>query len=190
MGETTPLDQCSALSAAGPVDWLAEVRRHWSWLRTVVRGRVGDWSAADDVLQNVSTAAVRGPNRPTDPRGVAPWLYRVAVRQSLMYRRGAARRRSLVNRLANMWSGDRSSSVDPLDWLMGRERCEAVRDALTRLNPIDRDVFVLKHTENWTYQQLADRLGCTVHTIEHRLLKARNQMRKELAALGVTGASS
>jgi RNA polymerase sigma-70 factor (ECF subfamily) len=190
MGEIPPLDQRAALQRSSPIDWLAELERHWSWLRTVVRSRVGDWSAADDVLQNVSTAALRGPNRPVEPRGVAPWLYRVAVRQSLMHRRSTARRRSLVNRLQSMWVGEHDTSVDPLDWLMGRERTQAVREALTRLHPIDRDVFVLKHTENWTYQQLAERLGCSVHTIEHRLLKARRQLRKELAALGVTGASS
>jgi RNA polymerase sigma-70 factor (ECF subfamily) len=106
-----------------------------------------------------------------------------------MARRGAGRRRRFLERLASTWT-EKPDPPDPLDWLMGRERSAAVQTALAQLHPIDRDVFVLKYSENWTYQQLADQLGCTVHTIEHRLLRARDALRRELAALGVTGAAS
>lgn len=190
MVESSPLDRPDAASVAVSIDWPREVERHAKWLRTIIRSRLGEWDAVDDVFQEVSSAVVRNRQPPTNPEKVSPWLYRIALRQTAMYRRTAGRRRKLMGRLAALWGGGTESHVDPLDWLMGQERTASVRAALSRLNPIDRDVFVLKHTENWTYQELAQRLGCTVHTIEHRLLKTRQILRKELAALGVTGAAT
>lgn len=190
MDEPLPLEADSQVDGQGPIDWSDELARHGRWLRSVVRSRLGDWGLVDDVLQEVSAAAMRSAGRPTERKAVAPWLYRVALRRCLMQRRTLGRRRKLLANVAEQRRAEEDSSNDPLEGLMGRERNSAVHDALRRLNPTDRDVFVLKHTENWTYQQLAERLGCSVNTIEHRLLRTRQRLRKELAALGVTGASS
>ena len=38
-------------------------------------------------MQDLSLAAVRQHAPLTDPEKVAPWLYRLAVRQTLLYRR-------------------------------------------------------------------------------------------------------
>src|SRR6187402_2715663 len=45
-------------TGAGPIDWPAELERHGRWLRTVALARVGDAAAADDVMQEVATAAL------------------------------------------------------------------------------------------------------------------------------------
>jgi RNA polymerase sigma-70 factor (ECF subfamily) len=144
----------------------------------------------DDVMQDVSAAAWQSPSRPVQQSKVAPWLYRVTLRRCLTHRRTQGRRRRFLERMVSFYPRNAESTESAWDWLMGTERTLAVRQALQELNPTDRDIFVLKHTENWTYQQLADRLGCTVATIEYRLLRARRQLRKELAALGMAGSPS
>ncbi|MBX3442060.1 MAG: sigma-70 family RNA polymerase sigma factor [Planctomyces sp.] len=190
MVEPAPLDRTSQPAWTAEIDWPSELQRHWRWLRTVVRNRLGEWGAADDVMQEVSSAVLRSERRPAAPGSVGAWLYRVALRCCLMHRRTSGRRRRLLDRLKESWQGSTAEPADPMDWLMGQERHAAVREALRQLHPIDRDVFILKHTEHWTYEQLAEHLGCSVHTVEHRLLRARRQLRRELAALGVTGAST
>ena len=165
-----------------PIDWDVALRDHDAWLRKVVRGRIGEPDAVDDLMQNVAIAALRGDRRPHDPAKVAPWLYRVAVKQCLMHRRTQGRRRKLTVQLGRSPPGGAPGDDDPLLWLLGRERRESVRAALSRLPDIDRELLVLKHTEQWTYQQLADRLGVSVHTIEYRLLQARKRLRSELSA--------
>jgi RNA polymerase sigma-70 factor (ECF subfamily) len=53
---------------------------------------------------------------------------------------------------------------------------------------LDREILMLKYTENWNYQQLAEHLGVTLHTVEYRLLRARKRLRQELTRLDVVGA--
>src|SRR3954447_1195139 len=111
-------------TGAGPIDWPAELERHGRWLRTVALARVGDAAAADDVLQEVATAAVQKGHQLRDPKSIGAWLYRLAVVGSLQYRRRQGRRRKLIERYAARADPAESNSRerDPLDWLLGKER--------------------------------------------------------------------
>ncbi len=71
---------------------------HDRWLRTVVYARLGEPQAVDEVMQEVSLAAVRQKAPLNDRKKVAAWLYRLAVTQSLLHRRKLGRQRKLVDR--------------------------------------------------------------------------------------------
>jgi DNA-directed RNA polymerase specialized sigma24 family protein len=72
-------------AAGGPrIDWPAVLATHDRWLRTVVYARVGEPQAVDEVMQEVSLAAVRQKAPINDVEKVTPWLYRLAVTQSLL----------------------------------------------------------------------------------------------------------
>jgi RNA polymerase sigma-70 factor (ECF subfamily) len=168
------------------IDWDAAWRQHARWLRTVVASRLGEASAVDDVVQQVGLAVARPEGRPTQGSQVAPWLYRVAVRQCLMHRRGAGRRRRFLERLGrDRGNGAHGSKPAGLDWLLRQERADLAGRALAELPELDRQLLLLKHTENWTYRQLADHLGVSLNVVEYRLLQARERLRRELAQSGV-----
>jgi RNA polymerase sigma-70 factor (ECF subfamily) len=161
------------------------LRQHDRWLRTVVYSRVGGSEGVDDVMQEVALAAVRHSATLPEAGKIAPWLYRVAVRQSLLYRRKAGRRRKLTNGYAlqkPVAEGD-ESSPEPLDWLLAQERSRLVRVAMERLARRDREILLLKYAENWSYQQIAEHLGVTQSAVEARLHRARARLRTELAAV-------
>ena len=92
----------SEAGTAGPahIDWHGTLHAHDRWLRTVVYARVREPEAVDEVMQEVALAAVRQAAPFADPTKVAPWLYRLAVRQSLLYRRKCGRRRRFTSRYA------------------------------------------------------------------------------------------
>ncbi len=160
------------------------LRQHDRWLRTVVYSRVGGSEGVDDVMQEVALAAVRHAAALPDAERIAPWLYRVAVRQSLLYRRKAGRRRKLTSGYAAQCppAEHDESSPEPLDWLLARERSRLVRTALEQLARRDREILLLKYAENWSYQQIAEHLGITPSAVEARLHRARARLRTELAA--------
>ena len=83
---------------------------HDRWLRTVVYARVGEVQAVDEVMQEVSLAAVRQQAPINDVEKVTPWLYRLAVTQSLLYRRKQGRRRKLIDRYVQRVPADRIRS--------------------------------------------------------------------------------
>ena len=60
-----------------------------------------------------------------------------------------------------------------------------MRVALERLSERDAEILLLKYTENWSYQQIADHLGVSHSAVESRLHRARKRMRAELAAMAV-----
>lgn len=170
----------------GGIDWDAAFRRHARWLRTVIASRVGEASAVDDLLQQVGLALSRPERRPSEADHVAPWMYRVAVKQCLMYRRTVGRRRRLGANLEQ--EPDHPSpadQIDPLDWLLQEERLQAVRSAILVLPDLDRQLLLLKYTEDWSYRQLAAHLGVSVNTVEYRLQLARNRLRGSLQDCGV-----
>jgi RNA polymerase sigma factor (sigma-70 family) len=169
------------------IDWQAALAEHDRWLRTVVRARLGEPQAVDDVMQEVSLAAVEGRAPLADPAKVAPWLYRLAVTQSLLYRRKQGRRRKLTDRYArrHRLSQQDGREPDPLQWLLAEERRDQVRSALARLSRRDAEILLLKYTEDWSYRDLADHLGISHSAVEARLHRARKRLRTELASLHV-----
>ena len=112
------------LPLAPHIDWSQALVENDRWLRTVIYARVGERQAVDEVFQEVSLAAVRQ-QTPLRNRGkVAPWLYRTAVIQSMLYRRKAGRQRRLGDRYAAEVrpTAIDPRQVDPLGWLLAEER--------------------------------------------------------------------
>jgi len=183
-----PSDESTARqsnSTANAIDWSAELARHGRWLRTVAVARVGESAAADDVLQEVAMTAVEKGNQLRDRSRVAGWLYRLAVVAALQYRRRQGRRKKLLDRYAH-----RLPSIDgaarepnPLTWLLADEQKVVVRQALELLPARDAEIMLLKYTEDWSYQQLAEHLGLSVSAVEARLHRARHKMRQALCRL-------
>lgn len=185
----------SAGREAGGSVWSARLARHARWLRTVIAARAGDVSAVDEIYQEVSLAVVRQATVPLEgavvsEESVAPWLYRVAVRQALLYRRGLGRQRRLKRSFAVDRSAETDASLDPLVWLLCDERRRLIRRAMERLNAKDSELLLLKYTEDWSYHDLAAHLGVSHSAVETRLHRARQRLRVELVALEVVEAES
>jgi RNA polymerase sigma-70 factor (ECF subfamily) len=172
-------------STAHAIDWPAEFDRHRRWLRTVALARVGDAAAADDVVQEVSLTALEKGHQLRDPTRVAGWLYRVVVVAALQFRRRQGRRKKLLDRYAvREPSADGvAHEPDPLSWLLADERKTMVHQALKTLPPRDAEIMLLKYSEDWSYQELAEHLGLSVSAVEARLHRARQKMRQELCKL-------
>ena len=171
-------------TVATGIDWSAVLQEHDRWLRTVICARLGEAQAVDEVMQEVALAAVRQQSPLADASKVAPWLYQLAVRQSLLYRRKQGRRRKLVDRYAHRHpTGHGARQPEPLGWLLDEERRRQVRQALRRLARRDAEMLLLKYTEDFSYKDLAERLGISLSAVESRLHRARQRLREELAAL-------
>lgn len=163
------------------VDWSTVLEEHGSWLRTVLRCRVGDSHAVDDLMQEIALAVCKQAARPTAVERVAPWLYRLAVRQAVTFHRRSGRRRALLREIVDDRQRDgRSSGDDPLSWLVAEEQRACVSRATAELPSRDREILMLKYAHGWTYNQLAEHLGVNFNTVEYRLLRAKKRLRQLL----------
>ena len=166
-------------------DWSMLLQQHDRWLRTIVYARLGEPQAVDDVMQEVALAAVRQSSPILDKTKVAPWLYRLAVRQTLLYRRKMGRSRNLTKRYADRFRPTENDTREEssLDWLLSLERHSQVRYAMRQLRPTDAEILLLKYSQNWNYHEIADHLGISHSAVEARLHRARGRLRKELVGL-------
>jgi RNA polymerase sigma factor (sigma-70 family) len=167
------------------IDWAQALETNRSWLATVIRARLADRQAAEDVLQEVALAAIAQPSRPTDPSKVAPWLYRIALRKVINHHRATGRRKRLLDgAIASGRAKEHSAELGPGEWLMKTESVASVASILKTLQPQDRQILMLKYTEGWGYQELSEHLGITIKTVEYRLLKARKSLRARICEVG------
>ena len=170
--------------SARALDWGATLAAHEGWLRRVVASRLNEPQAVEEVMQDVALAAVAQHSPLLNPARAAVWLYRLAVRHVLLYRRKTGRQRSLVDRYAARKADNPiDASPSPLGWLVRDERQQLVQQALRRLPPRDAELLILKHAEGYGARELAERLGVAVATVETRLHRARHRLRAELADL-------
>ena len=165
------------------IDWQAELDQHHRWLKSIVFARLGEPGAVDDVMQEIALAAVRQSAPIQDTSKVGPWLYRLAIRQTLLYRRKMGRKRKLIQRYAERQHPselERAPAPNPLQWLLADERQSMVRAAVDQLRPGDAQILMLKYYENWNYHQIADHLGVSHSAVEARLHRARARLRQLL----------
>jgi RNA polymerase sigma-70 factor (ECF subfamily) len=177
----------SPIAATTSVDWRAELDQHRSWLRTVIAARCGESQAVDEIFQETAAAAVAQKAPLTDATKVAPWLYQIAVRQSLMYRRKQGRKRKLEQAYAERAEPFVTvrQPESPLNWLLAAERQTLIRKAMAELHPRDAEMLMLKYTEDWSYRKIAKRLGISESAVESRLHRSRKKLRQQLSRLDV-----
>lgn len=169
---------------AGVADRAELFARHERWLRTVVASQLREPLAVEEVMQDVALAAVAQPSVPTESVRWGPWLYRIAVRSALLYKRrlGRERRRLDVYARRAAWE-EGAAAYDPLRLIIHDEVRSLVRTAVARLPRKQAEMLLLKYAEGWSYDEIAVHLGRTRSSVESGLHRARKRLRAELTAL-------
>lgn len=131
---------------------------------------------AADVVQRAFVKGYRNLHRCRNPEKVGGWLFRIAVNLAKDHLKGG-RRREVPLEAAGSVEARRG---DPEH---GAERAEIraeVRRALELLTPDQREAFVLKHVEGWTYEEMSERLEASVPALKMRVHRAREALQETL----------
>ena len=138
-------------------------RDHYSRVRSFLRVYVGDPPVADDLAQETFLHLWTRPDA-YDPR-------RASLKTYLL---GVARKKA-----ADWWR--HAPRVDSLEESVPVPRpgeAMAMKDALARLEPEQRNVLWLREAEGYSYDELAGILAIPVGTVRSRLFTAREQLRR------------
>ncbi len=168
------------------LDWNQIWRQHERWLRTIIACRIAEPDAVDDVLSEVALSLSRQLTRQASSTApaiqvVPAWLYRVALRHVITYRRrSGVRKRVFASNISEQEQSPSSPEPPAIDQIIDAEDSQMFATAFAELSHQDRQILLLKHEHRWTYEQLADQLGVTRNTIEYRLLRARDRLRVRL----------
>ncbi len=163
---------------AGDGAALAEVVAAFSErLTNVVSAFLRDRDAVDDVVEETFVKAFYRIGSFSGESGLYTWLYRVAVNLAKDHVKRFRRRPAIaLEDLGPERSAIPARDVPALESVEGRERREAVRDAIAALPPKFRAAIVLREVEGLRYEQIAEILGVSQGTVESRLFRARRRL--------------
>ncbi len=175
-----------------PTDPHEAMRMHGPWLRAVAIARLRGFEGADDVMQDVTIAAMRNWETLRTTANAKPWLYRLTVRAALMHRRTLGRARKRIKEAIDTYTarhgiseGTRSGAhevagTDPLASVLASERHSQLRLAMAKLSVKELEMLLLKHVDDCSYQEIARRLGVTAGVVQMRLFRARQKLRETM----------
>ncbi len=142
---------------------------------------------AADVVQETLLAMARGIRDFRGASSLSTWLYTVARSHCIKKRRRSKFAPSGEESLEQGGAREALALVDPAklpeEALAGRELEAALERALGKLDPMYREVLVLRDGEGLTAPEVAEVLGLSVQAVKTRLHRARLAVREELAPL-------
>lgn len=163
---------------AGEVERYAElVRRYRDRYARYATRMLGSADAAEDAVQDAFVRAFDQLGQCRDPANFVGWFFLILRNRCLAERRRDKRHAGLEGDAASVPSG-----ISADRGLERGERVRAIQRALLRLTPEQREVFVLRHIEDWSYEDIAARTSVAVPALKMRMHRAYEHLRRLLAA--------
>jgi RNA polymerase sigma-70 factor (ECF subfamily) len=153
---------------------------------------VRDESDAQEILQDVFVTTWRKLSGFEGRAQIGSWLYRVTVNTSLMFLRSRKRRpkEQLITGCDDALAFEAANTnhdpgygqqPNPLECLVSLELHREIQNAINRLPPRLRRVFLVRQIEGYSTQQAATSLGLSQQVIKTRLHRARAAIREEIS---------
>ncbi len=110
---------------------------------------------------------------------VSTWIFGIAYKKAL--KRLERDRRFPTETLDH--TNELAADVDLAAEVNGAELNRHLNHALTRLSPAHRSVVELTYLMDYSYEEIADIVGCPVNTVKTRMFHARTHLRRLLGAI-------
>ena len=108
------------------------------------------------------------------------WIYRIVTnlhRDELRRLKGRYQEEIPEDHELQEYGGGRPLAVEPIEEYVESQLSEPVSKALADLGTEQRQIVLLADVEGYSYQEIAEIVGCTVGTVRSRLHRARGQLR-------------
>jgi RNA polymerase sigma-70 factor, ECF subfamily len=146
-------------------------RRYKQPIYGFFRRRTADPSHAEELSQETFLVLLRAASR-YQPRALfRTYLYAIAFKTLRAHRRKAAFRAMFLGRPSTIPDPARQDSTESGLW---------VRRAVEKLDPIDREILLLREFEQLSYAEIADLLHLPLNTVRSRLFRSRTALRNLL----------
>ena len=167
------------------------VRRYQRPIASYVYRMVGDYDAALDLTQEVFIKVYNSLSRYRSEFKFSTWIYKIAhntaidhlrrhtVRDQIMTADGVGPRSEIAIE---------SRRLTPEQESEREERRLEIESVVQSLPAAYRELIVLRHSHDLSYDEIAEVAGLPLGTVKNRLFRAREAMRDLLVPRGITSA--
>ena len=166
------------------------VRRYQRPIAAYVYRMVGDYDSALDLTQEVFIKVYNSLNRYRSEFKFSTWIYKIAHNAAIDHlRRHSVREQTLSGSV----EGERrevtieSKRLTPEQESERKERRMEIESVVQLLQPAYRELIVLRHSHDLSYDEIAEVTGLPLGTVKNRLFRAREAMRDLLIQRGIDG---
>ncbi len=166
------------------------VRRYQRPISAYVYRMVGDYDCALDLTQEIFIKIYASLSRYRPEFKFSTWIYKIAHNAAIDHlRRNAGRERSINSGTESepQQLTIESKGLSPEQQSEREERRMEI-EAVVRLLPTAyRELIVLRHSQDLTYEEIVEVTGLPLGTVKNRLFRAREMMRQQFLLRGITG---
>lgn len=148
---------------------------NWSWLKGLVYSILNNADQVDDVLQDICIRLIRKIDTLREPERFRPWLAVLARREALRFRQKRAQRpHQLSEEIVELKCDEKAQQT--IENVEQKEQYQKISKAILSLPDKYRQVFMLEHSSDLTYGQIAEILDVPITTVQIRLVRARRMV--------------
>ena len=166
------------------------VNRYQRPISAFVYRMVGDYDAALDLTQEIFIKVYASLSRYRPEFKFSTWIYKIAHNAAIDHlRRTSSRERSLNVGTAtdNYELPLESEGLTPEQQSEREERRGEIENVVRSLPTAYRELIVLRHSQDLTYEEIVEVTGLPLGTVKNRLFRAREMMRQQFINRGITG---
>ena len=166
------------------------VRRYQRPISAYVYRMVGDYDCALDLTQEIFIKIYASLSRYRPEFKFSTWIYKIAHNAAIDHlRRNAGRERSINTGTESepQQLAIESKGLSPEQQSEREERRLEIESVVRLLPTAYRELIVLRHSQDLTYEEIVEVTGLPLGTVKNRLFRAREMMRQQFLLRGITG---
>ena len=165
------------------------VRRYQRPIAAYVYRMVGDYDAALDLTQEVFIKVYNSLARYRSEFKFSTWIYKIAHNAAIDHLRRYSVREQAISKGLHPEKREvavESRKLTPEQESERRERCSEIENVVRLLPAAYRELILLRHSHDLSYDEIAEVTGLPLGTVKNRLFRAREAMRDVLVQRGIT----
>ena len=155
----------------------AAFREYYTPLYRVVYPILKSRDSAEDVVQDLFVRLWNKRDSIVISSSLKSYLYRAAINSAFDY---LDKYKKEVQMGGKPLKEELVSMNETEEYLSGKEAERRISEAMEKLPPACRTVFIMSREEDMTYQEIADSLQISIKTVENQIGKALKILREEL----------
>jgi RNA polymerase sigma-70 factor, ECF subfamily len=167
------------------------VRRYQRPIASYVYRMVGDYDAALDLTQEVFIKVYNSLSRYRSEFKFSTWIYKIAHNTAIDHLRRHTVRDQIMTTGGEGTRSEiaiESRRLTPEQESEREERRSEIESVVQSLPAAYRELIVLRHSHDLSYDEIAEVTGLPLGTVKNRLFRAREAMRDLLVPRGITSA--